>query len=146
MKNMKYAVVGFTALIAVGISNGCLANKGAAAATTPAMPPTIVETTIVKTTTQQQQLSATGTLLSIPGIIVRPEISGRITNIFFKPGEKVNKDAPLIEINHDITAAQLEDAKANLELQQFNFERSNKLYKTRTIAKADYDKSLSDLE
>lgn len=111
-----------------------------------AMPPAPVEAMTVKATTTQQQVVSTGSLLAIPGIIVRPEISGRITKIFFRPGETVKQGTALVEINPDVNQAQLANAQANLKLQQLNFERFNSLYQTRTVSKAEYDKARADLE
>lgn len=107
----------------------------------PKAPPAIVETATIKTVSYPDQILATGTLLSIPGIIVKPEISGRITKIYFTSGDVVPKGTPLIEINPDIIRAQLAAAQAELKLNKLNFDRSSSLYKTRDISKADFDQA-----
>lgn len=108
------------------------------------IPPTLVETTVVKLTDKQQQVSATGTLNAIPGIVVKPEISGRITKIYFKSGDAVAAKAPLIEIYPDVIKAQLAQAQASQQLTKLNYDRASKLIKTHDISEADFDKSRAD--
>lgn len=80
-------------------------------------------------------------LVSIPGIAVKPEISGRITKIYFKSGDSVTIGAPLIEINPDLIRAQLADAQAQSQLTKLQFGRFAELYKTHDVSKDDYDKA-----
>jgi len=105
------------------------------------IPPAVVETVTVQTASYPEQILSSGSLLSIPGIVVKPEISGRITKIYFKSGDMVQQGAVLIEINPDIIRAQMAEAQANFKLNQLNFTRSNALYKTRDISKADFDQA-----
>lgn len=118
-------------------------HKGAAAG---AMPPAIVEVAPVKYSVIYDKVTATGTLTAFPGVVIKPEISGRITNIYFKSGDKVAAGASLIELYPDIVKAQLTQAQAELKLAQLNFDRYARLYETRTVPKADYDKSKSALD
>lgn len=106
--------------------------------------PTLVEATTVKYVSKQQQISATGTLNAIPGIVVKPEISGRITKIYFKSGDTVVAGTPLIEIYPDIIKAQLAQAQANLKLAKLNYDRSSQLIKSHDISEADFDKAQAD--
>lgn len=108
-------------------------------------PPAFVETTRVTLSGNQQNISSTGDVVANPGIIVRSEIAGRITQIFFKPGEKVVAGAPLIEIYPDVIKAELAQCQADLKLKQLSFERKAKLYETRTVSKAEYDDALAGL-
>lgn len=117
----------------------------AAQAKKPAMPPAVVEAAIVQPTSDQQKIVATGTVTAVPGIVVRAEASGRITNIFFKPGDDVVAGAPLVEINPDPLKADLEQAQANEKLAQLNFDRYAKLYATHVVSKADYDQYSANL-
>lgn len=111
-----------------------------------AMPPALVEVAKVQHSTTYDTLAATGTLAAIPGITAKPEIAGRITNIYFKSGDKVAAGTPLIEIYPDIIKAQLTQAQAELKLAELEFDRYTKLYATRTVSKSDYDKAKASLE
>lgn len=111
---------------------------------TAQLPPAFVETTTVKFSARQQQVAATGTLLGIPGIVVKPEISGRITKIYFKSGDTVPAGSPLLEINPDIIKAQLQQDQANLQLTKLTYDRYSKLYKTHDVSESDFDKAQAD--
>lgn len=108
------------------------------------IPPAFVEAITAQPTSRQDQVAATGTLIAIPGIVVKPEISGRITKIYFKSGDSIVAGAPLIEINTDILKAQLAKAQAQAQLTRLQFARFSKLYKTHDISKADFDKAQAD--
>ncbi|MCL5261447.1 MAG: efflux RND transporter periplasmic adaptor subunit [Gammaproteobacteria bacterium] len=107
------------------------------------MPPTVVETYKTKASVIQEKITATGTLTAYPGIVVRPEISGRITKVYFNSGDFVAAGSPLIEINPDIMKAQLEQDKAALQLAKVDYDRAKALYVTKAISKSDLDKSQS---
>lgn len=111
-------------------------------------PPAFVETAVIKPTAYENKISSTGTLLSIPGTVVKPEIAGRITKIYFKSGQNVEKGTVLIEINPDIAKAKLESAQAELRLNKLNFERSQKLYnnKPRDISKSAFDEARANYD
>jgi membrane fusion protein (multidrug efflux system) len=106
----------------------------------------IVEVIKAQTSASIDQLTATGNLIAIPGIVVKSEIAGRITNIYFNAGGKVKAGTSLIEIYPDIVKAQLAQAQAELKLAELNFARMAKLQKTHTISDADCDKAQSALE
>lgn len=126
------------------LTSCCLAHTALATEVKSKIPPAFVETTTVQDVMHLDQVSSTGTLVSVPGIVVKPEISGRITKIYFKSGDIVPSGAPLIEINPDIVRAQLVKAEADLNLDKLNFERSSQLYKSHDISKSDFDKAQAD--
>ena len=107
-------------------------------------PPIFVDVVTVKPTTRQDQVATTGTLIAIPGIVVKPEISGRITKIYFKSGDTITAETPLIEINTDVLNAQLAKAQAQAQLTRLQYARYSQLYKTHDISKADFDKAQAD--
>lgn len=118
----------------------------AAAKSSSAVPATFVDVVTVQPSTRQDQVVATGSLVSIPGISVRPEISGRITKINFKSGDTVAAGDPLVEINPDLIKAQLAQAQARVQLTRLQFERASKLYKTADISKNDFDIALANYD
>ena len=110
------------------------------------IPPAFVETTHIILGSNQQSLSLTGNVVANPGIVVRSEIAGRITKIFFKSGEKVVAGAPLVEIYPDIIKAEVAQDQADLKLKQLSYGRMAKLYTTRTVSKAEYDDASAALD
>lgn len=109
------------------------------------MPSPIVEAQVVKTQQWQQSIQATGTLSAFNGIVVKPEISGRVTQIFFKSGQDITQGQPIIALDQDVLAAQVKLYQANLALRQEQFTRSAKLYKLHALAQADLQSADSDL-
>lgn len=107
----------------------------------PSIPPTLVEAITIQPGSHQDQISSTGTLISIPGIVVKSEISGRITKIHFKSGDIVAAGAPLVDINTDLLQAQLADEQAQSHLAKLQFERFSELYKTHDVSKDSFDKA-----
>jgi membrane fusion protein (multidrug efflux system) len=109
-------------------------------------PPAVVEIVKVTSTSRQEKIPSTGSVVAIPGIVVKPEVPGRITNIFFKPGDDVVFGTPLVEINPDPDRAQLAQAEADLKLAQLDYDRYAKLYASRVVSKADFDQKQATLD
>lgn len=112
----------------------------------PQMPPPAVEVIKVQTSTTQDQLTATGNLIAIPGIVVKSETAGRITNIYFTSGSKVKAGTPLLEIYPGIVRAKLSQARAELKPEQRHFDRMAELHKTHVVSEEEYDQAKSKLE
>lgn len=104
-----------------------------------------VEVTKAKTKSLNRQITITGSLRASQGITLRPEVAGRITQIYFRSGEIVAAGTPLIELNNSVISAELEQSKAELQLAEQNYDRESDLYKTHTVSKADYDEIVSKL-
>lgn len=69
-------------------------------------------------------LTAVGSLRSDETVIVRPEIGGRIAEIAFKEGQRVQKGQVLVRLDDSVQRADLERARANLTLSQSKYERA----------------------
>lgn len=106
----------------------------------PKMPPTPVTTTTVQSIKLDPSLSAVGTLHAHQGIVIKPEVPGRITRIYFKSGQFVKKDQPLIELNADILRAELKAVNASLHLAKIEFDRGEKLLRSKSTSRAEFDK------
>ncbi|CAL7964083.1 membrane fusion protein, multidrug efflux system [Gammaproteobacteria bacterium] len=132
-------------LLSIGI-NLIFTTVAYAESTQPKMPLAIVEVAKVQASASIDHLTATGNLIAIPGIVVKAEIAGRITNIYFDAGGKVKATTPLIEIYPGIIKAELSQAQAELKLAKLDFERMAQLRETHTISDAEYDKAKSVLE
>lgn len=109
------------------------------------MPPPMVRAEAVKMQAWQPKVQATGSLAARQGIVVKPEIAGRVTRIFFKSGQNVQQGAPLLQLSQGILKSQLAINQANLALRQREFQRAIELYRERAMAKADYDTAKANL-
>lgn len=119
-------------------SIGCSKNSG--------MPPVAVEAATAKPENWQAEIQAVGSLAASQGIIIKPEISGRITAIYFQSGQEVKPNAPLLQINPDIIKAQLVSAQAKANLSQANYNRILKLYSKGVSSQAENDTARSNYQ
>jgi HlyD family secretion protein len=93
-----------------------------------------------------QAVTATGTLNPVLNVTVGSQVSGRISKLnadFNSPVQKGEVIAELDPATYQATveqaAADLANARANLELQQVQYNRSSELYTNKLISGSDYD-------
>jgi len=110
------------------------------------IPPVVVDVTKVISVKKNQQIKVIGSMRAINGIMVRPEVSGRITQIYFNPGDNVKVGTKLFQIYPDILLAQQEEASAELELAKQDYYRQSNLYRTHAVAKTDLDHAVANLK
>ncbi|MEK7438745.1 MAG: efflux RND transporter periplasmic adaptor subunit [Pseudomonadota bacterium] len=105
-----------------------------------------VETAKVALETLQEDVSAVGSLRSNESVVVRPEISGRISGIDFIEGAQVRKGAALVVLDSSTQAAEVQQARANLALAKTNFERTQELQKSKFVSANAGDQALNGLK
>jgi membrane fusion protein (multidrug efflux system) len=109
------------------VGNRGTGSLAAVNASTPAA--VTVEAGPVKLSTVRRQIEAVGSLRSNESVVIRPEISGRITEILFEEGQQVRRGMPLVRLDAAIAKAQVEQARASLVLSKANHERAEDLYR-----------------
>jgi membrane fusion protein, multidrug efflux system len=109
-------------------------------------PPPTVEVATAKQQHWQTQINATGTILAMNGVVIKPEVAGKVTRIDFTSGSYVEKGQPLIQIYPDILAAQLASDEANLSLAQAEYRRANELYAKNVASKQTFDEQIAKLK
>jgi len=107
--------------------------------------PVAVEVAAVKTTRLQEDAAAIGTLRSNESVVVRPEISGRISQINFVEGRPVEKGRLLVALDASVHAAEVQQAKANLALAETNFKRVTELEREKFVSPNAKDQALNAL-
>jgi membrane fusion protein (multidrug efflux system) len=110
------------------------------------MPPAVVSITEVKEQGWQDQVHSTGTLTADQGIIVKAEVPGRVTRIYFKSGENVKQGDPLVELDQSILRAQLQLYQSQLHLNELQYQRYSDLYKKHFVSTSDYDTAAANLQ
>lgn len=80
-----------------------------------------------------------GSLEANESVDLQPEVSGMITGLFFKEGDRVKQGAVLVKINDASLRAQLQKQEAALEVAENNMERIEKLYKLSSVSEDDYN-------
>jgi RND family efflux transporter MFP subunit len=93
----------------------------------------------------------TGRTAAVKLVNVTPRVSGYIVDIPFKEGDIVHKGDLLFQIDprpyqhaYEQAVGQLQQARANQQLQDVTFARQQRLRETGVIAKEDYDTALSN--
>lgn len=101
--------------------------------------PIAVNYFVVKPDTFSNDVFATGKVGALNQIDILPEVSGKITGIYFKEGEMVTKGSLLIKLNDADLQAQLLKNKTQLKLSEQKLERLKKLIEIKGISQEDYD-------
>ena len=116
------------------------AAKGGAAG------PIAVEVIQLKPTTVQEDLQAVGSLQSNESVILRPEVSGRISAIGFKDGQVVRKGQMLIALDNALNEAEVAQMKAEYDLALSNLKRSEDLASRKFISSSAQDTAASNAQ
>jgi membrane fusion protein, multidrug efflux system len=114
-------------------------------ANAPARPPS-VESAKVEVMKLTDDAQAVGSLKSRQGVTVRPEVSGRITQLNFKDGERVKKGQLLVQFDDQLQQAQVKQSQAELSIAQANHKRNQELLAQNFISKRSVDESAANLE
>lgn len=89
----------------------------------------LVEVVQAKKSLVRDELVTFGSLRSDESVMIRPEIAGRVAQLHFREGQRVEAGALLISLDDSITRAELAQAQANLNLAEKNFQRAQMLFK-----------------
>lgn len=106
--------------------------------------PSPVETAKAQTSQVSDDISAIGTLLADKSVDVAPETAGRLAKVMFEDGASVEAGAPLFQLDTDLAAASLAEAKARLDLAESNYARSQQLRKTGAVAQSSFESAQTD--
>jgi HlyD family secretion protein len=115
--------------------------------------PPVYQTTAVTRDDITQTVTATGTLNPVVNVTVGSQVSGRISKLYVDYNSTVKEGQVIAEIDpatYDAAvqqaAADLANARANLELQQVEYKRSSELYTNKLISGSDYDTAHANLD
>lgn len=104
-----------------------------------------VEVVVIQPSLLENRISTTGTLLANEEVELRPEISGRVTEVAFNEGSRVTKGSILLKINDSELQAQLKRKESEEKLAASDEKRKKSLYDANAISQEEYDKSLNAL-
>lgn len=104
-----------------------------------AVPPETVTTANVRAESWDTLLTAVGSLEAIQGVTVSAELPGKVVQVAFESGAKVNKGGLLVRQNVASERAQLAGSEASVELARLNFDRIADLYKQKLVSKSELD-------
>ena len=111
----------------------------------PARPPT-VEAAKVEIMRLTDETQAVGSLRSRRGVMLRPEVSGRITQLNFIDGQRVKKGQVLVQLDDQLPQAQVLQSLAELSIAQANQKRNQELVSQNFISQRSLDESAANLQ
>jgi membrane fusion protein, multidrug efflux system len=91
-------------------------------------------------------VNAVGSIRSNEGVVIRPEVAGRISKLNFDDGQQVSKGQLLIAFDSTVNQAEVQQAKAELGIAKANFERNDDLAKRKFISDRARDESLANAQ
>lgn len=117
----------------------------ARAASGPSRPPAVevARVDVIKLTDDAQ---AVGSLRSRQSVVLRPEVSGRVTQLNFRDGDRVRRGQVLVQLDDQLPRAQLQQAQAELSIAMANHKRNQELVAQGFISQRSVDESAANLQ
>jgi len=111
-----------------------------------ALPPETVTTAEVRTESWESLMTSVGSLTAVQGVTVAAEMSGKVVQITFEPGARVQAGDVLVQQDTSAEKAQLAGAEAEVTLTKINLARAKELLAKELISKSDYDTAAAKFE
>ena len=121
------------------------AAQGASAPAAAGRPPA-VEAAKVRLAAITDETQTVGSLRSRQGVMIRPEVGGRITQLNFNDGARVSKGQLLVQLDDQLQAAQVQQSQAELSIAQANHKRNQELVAQGFISQRSVDESAANLQ
>ena len=103
----------------------------------------VAKVEIVRLTDDTQ---AVGSLRSRRGVVLRPEVSGRITQLNFTDGQRVKQGQVLVQFDDQLQLAQVQQSQAELSIALANQKRNQELVSQNFISRRSLDESSANLQ
>ena len=108
--------------------------------------PPSVEVAKVDVTKLTDETQAVGSLRSRRGVVVRPEVAGRITQLNFTDGQRVKAGQVLVQFDDQLQQAQIQQAQAELSIAQANQKRNQELVAQNFVSQRSLDETAANLQ
>ncbi|MBI5721580.1 MAG: efflux RND transporter periplasmic adaptor subunit [Burkholderiales bacterium] len=105
-----------------------------------------VEVALAETITIVDDVQAVGSLKARQGVMVRPEVSGRIARLGFVDGQAVRQGQLLVQLDDTLQRAQLQQAKAQASIARTNLQRSRELLAQNFVSQSAVDQNAAALQ
>jgi membrane fusion protein, multidrug efflux system len=122
------------------------APSAQAGASAGASRPPAVEVARVEVIRLTDDAQAVGSLRSRPSVVLRPEVSGRVTQLNFRDGDRVRRGQLLVQLDDQLPLAQMQQARAELSIAQANHKRNQDLVAQGFISQRSVDESAANLQ
>lgn len=108
--------------------------------------PITVEAASVELRRLTDDTQAVGSLRSRRGVVLRPEVSGRITQLNFTDGQRVKKGQTLVQFDDQLPLAQVQQSLAELSIAQANQSRNQELVAQNFVSQRSLEESAANLQ
>ena len=108
--------------------------------------PVAVEVGKVERLRLEDDAQAVGTLVSNQGVVLRPEVSGRIVKLGFADGQRVQRGQLLVQLDDTLQQAQLRQAEAQAGIARTNLQRSRDLVEQGFVSQSAVDQNAAALD
>ena len=108
--------------------------------------PVAVEVGKVEAVTLDDDAQAVGTVRARQGVMVRPEVSGRIVRLGFTDGQPIRRGQLLVKLDDTLQQAQLQQAQAQASIARTNLQRSRELVAQNFVSQSAVDQNAAALE
>ena len=105
--------------------------------------PASVEVARAETQTLMDDVQAVGSLISRQGVMLRPEVSGRIASLGFRDGQFVQRGQLLVQLDDTLPRAQMQQAQAQASIARTNLARSRELQSQGFVSQSAVDQNLA---
>ena len=125
-----------------------IGGAGSASAAAGGGPGTAVAVEVgrVQRLRMEDDAQAVGTLRSRQGVMLRPEISGRVARLGFGDGQRVRRGQLLVQLDDTLQTAQLRQAEAQAGIARTNLARNRELVAENFVSQSVVDQSAAALE
>jgi len=123
---------------------GPAASAGQSKSAAGAIP--AVEAGKVLVATLVDDAQAVGTLRSRRSVVLRPEVSGRVTRLNFTDGQRVRQGQALVQFDDQLPQALVQQAEAELSIAEANQKRNQELVAKNFISQRSLDESAASLQ
>ena len=113
----------------------------------------VYETVIPSKLNIEKKTVATGKVEPRDEVLIKPQISGIITELYKEAGQRVKKGDVLAKVKvipdmgqQDSAQTNVKSSKNNLEQAQNDYERIGEFYRTKVVSKEEYEKSVTEYE
>ncbi len=137
------AVGGASAAAGAGREPG---GPGGAAGPAGGQGPAAVEVGKVERLRIEDDAQAVGSLRARQGVVMRPEVSGRIAHLAFSDGQRVRRGQLLVQLDDMLQKAQAQQAEAQASIARTNLKRSRELQAQNFVSQSAVDQNAAALE
>jgi RND family efflux transporter MFP subunit len=152
MSHRTSALVSPALLLLIALASACGGSSAANTGAPAAPPPTAVAIVTLAERPVAQASEFIATLRSQRSTTIQPEVSGVVSRIFVKPGDRVRPGDPLVQINGDkqqasvrSTEAERAGTEADVEYWRGQVKRLEALVSAGAISRQEFDQAQNSL-